>query len=201
MPRSQQTKPYLTFVGGLHTEANPLTFPENVAKDLDNVDLFRNGSLKRRRGLDLEAGGAFSRQYLENIDTHAITVHEWESVDGDDELNFCVIQIGGTLYFHQLGEDILSLSIIGSLSLASIATKDNYAEYPIHADSGKGKLFVVSEGLDPFYISYDPDTNTFTGVSLNLKVRDTEGLDEDTDVQTEFGSSSAITPPAAGYPA
>jgi len=200
MPRSRQTKQYLTFTGGLHTEANPLTFPENVAKDIDNIDLFRNGSLKRRRGLDFETGGAFSRQYLDNIETDAITVHEWESVDGDDELNFCVIQIGGMLYFHQLGQDILSLSVIGSLSLEDIAIADDYAEFPIHASSGKGKLFVVSEAVDPFYISYDSVANTFTGVALNLKVRDTDGIDEDTDVQTEFGESVSITPPDAGYP-
>lgn len=200
MPRSQAIKHYLTFVGGLHTEANPLTFPENVAKDLDNVDLRRDGSIIRRRGLDFEEGGAYSRDYLPDISTFAITIHEWESVDGDDELNFLVIQVGGTLYFHQLGDDILSLSVIGKLDLEDIAFDlATYKTVPISATSGKGHLFIVSEAIEPAFIRYDSDDNTFVGVALNLQVRDTEGLEEEENPQEEFANSEAITPPSPGY--
>jgi len=200
MPRSQANKHYVTFVKGLFTEANPLTFPENVAKDIDNVDLRRDGSIKRRRGLDFEEGGAYSTDYIEDISTYAVTIHEWKSVDGDDELNFLVIQIGGTLYFHQLGEDIISLSVIGKLDLEDIAFDSvEYITTPIHSAFGKGKLFIVSEAIEPSYVQYNSDDNTFSGVKLNLQVRDTQGLDEEENPQEEFGDSTAITPPSPGY--
>jgi hypothetical protein len=43
-----------TFIKGLITEANPLTFPENASIDEDNFVLNRDGSRQRRNGMDYE---------------------------------------------------------------------------------------------------------------------------------------------------
>lgn len=194
MPRQQARKQFLNFVGGLNTESSPLLFPENTAKDIDNVDLKRDGSLIRRRGFDFELGGAYSTTTFAESDlqTAAISTHEWESVDGDDTLNFSVQQIGGTLYFHNLGNDSPSLAPIGSISLDPIKTRTDYETYVISSTVGLGKLFIVSPAISPAYIKYNSDTGEFSGVKLTLKIRDTDGIDEDDDSPVLFGNE--ITP-------
>lgn len=52
MAQSKSQAEYNTFVGGLVTEANPLTFPENSSLDEANFVLNPDGSRQRRLGLD-----------------------------------------------------------------------------------------------------------------------------------------------------
>jgi hypothetical protein len=130
----------------------------------------------------------------------AVTVHEWQSVQGDDSLNFLVIQIGHYLYFHNLGNDSVSSSYLGKIDLTPIRIGDAVDHTaPISAAAGKGKLFIVSRGISPAYISYDKDTQSFTGVKLTLKVRDIDGIPEDDESPPVFGDD--VTPPAALDPA
>lgn len=204
MPRQKGRKQFLNFVGGLNTEASPLVFPENTAKALDNVDLRRDGSVKRRRGINYESLGVLSSAGTvgtftsTELDGWAVSTHEWKSVGGDDSRNFLVIQIGGILYFHKLGETVVSNNYIGSIDLSAIRVDDFYREHVISADSARGRLFVVSRGISPCYIEYDKASNTFTGVKLTIKVRDTDGIDEDRDSPLVFGGD--ITPGAQTDP-
>ncbi len=196
MPRQATRKQFLNFVSGLNTESSVLVFPENTAKSLDNIDLNRDGSIRRRRGLDFELSGKYSStEFTEaNLEKYAISVHEWESVDGDDNLNFAVVQIGGVLYFHNLGNDSLSSSVIGSISLNPVKTRSDYETYNISSASGKGKLFLVSPAISPVYLQYDQDANTFSGVKLTLRIRDTEGIEEDDDSPLIFGDKIGPDP-------
>jgi hypothetical protein len=81
-------------VKGLLTEASPLNFPENFALDLDNVELFRDGSIKRRLGLS------------QNVDTsttggsHNVTAFLWENAGNDITQNIAVVQRAETFYFY-----------------------------------------------------------------------------------------------------
>ena len=180
MPRAAQNKQFLNFVAGLNTESSPLVFPENTAKSLDNVDLQRDGSIKRRRGIDFETGGAYSTTTFTEADLEnfAVSTFEWTSVGGDDSLNFMVIQVGGVLYFHDLGGSALSTSIIGSLDFDPIKLDDTFTSEIFDYDSAKGALFVVGRSISPAYIKYDADTNRFRGVKITVKIRDTDGIDE-----------------------
>lgn len=196
MPRQQARKQNLnTFVAGLLTEVNPLAYPDNALVAGDNIDILRNGSAKRRRALDIEGAGLFSTLTWseETLAESAVTRHEWSSVDGDANLNFLVIQVGGTLIFHQAGQDVLSTSVMGKIDLTPIRTHEDFYKEPISSDSGKGKLFIVGKYISPAYIQYDKESNSFTGVKLTLKVRDVDGIPEDTDSPELFGD--AVTPP------
>jgi hypothetical protein len=197
MPRTQQNKQYLNFVGGLNTESSPLAFPEGAAKSLDNVDLLRDGSIKRRRGIDYESSGRLSTSTFAHgtYDTLAVTTHEWESVDGQDDLNFLVIQVGGTLHFHDLGADSLSTGVVGTLDLTPINTDPLFTKEPIDSASGKGKLFIVGRYISPAYIQYDRDTDTFTGVKITVKIRDIEGIDEEISSPQVFGDDITADEP------
>ncbi len=57
MARAAKDKAYRTFVNGFITEATGLTFPENSCRDIDNCDIELKGTLRRRLGLNEEAGG------------------------------------------------------------------------------------------------------------------------------------------------
>ena len=199
MPRGKKSSQFLNFVAGLNTESSPLVFPENTAKDIDNVDLRRDGSVKRRRGINFEDGGAYSTTSFSESDlqNYAISTHQWVSVNGDDTLNFLVTQIGGTLYFHNLGgtseaSSPLSTAVIGSIDLDPIKLDDDYTTEILSHDSAKGVLFVVGRSISPAYIMYDKDTNEFTGVKITIKIRDTDGIDEEKSSPIVFGNN--ITP-------
>ena len=194
--RQSARKQLLTFVAGLNTESSPLSFPENTAKALDNVDLLRDASIRRRRGFDFEEGGVYSPDTWteEVLSRYSVNSAKWTSVGGDDNLNFFVIQIGGRLFFHDAGSDVTSASLIGSISMEPIRTDELYDTEPMEFDSAKGRLFVVNKYMSPSYIEYDRDSNTFRGIKLTLKIRDVEGIDDTRSSPDVFGD--AITPPS-----
>lgn len=182
MPRSQARKNVNTFVGGLNTEASPLSYPENTAKSIDNVDLNRDGSIHRRLGLEYETSYVLSSEIISaaEAEEYAITVHEWESAGGDDSLNFLVIQNGHDLHFHRLGEDTLSASYLDTISIHSLGPTGGHIDHqaPIVSAVGKGRLFIVGKGMTPAYIEYNKDTAEFSVNPINIQVRDIDGIDE-----------------------
>ena len=80
MSRAQITKEYNTFIKGIITEASPLTFPENASSDEENFVLNRNGSRRRRLGVDYETDYVLkdtSKTAL-TIESSAVTTFKWE---------------------------------------------------------------------------------------------------------------------------
>lgn len=189
MPQSAATKVYLNFSGGFVTEANPMVFPENTAKEIDNIDLKRQGQIQRRLGLEFETGAEYMGDTFteEQISTYAITKHEWRSVNGTGNLNFLVVQIGGTLYFFDLGADSVSATPKGKIDFTSVRTSEDFYLYPVDATYGRGKLFVVGRRISPFYIEYDNEAGTFGGVKITVKIRDFEGIEEELDSPVVVG--------------
>ncbi len=55
--RLRLDKEYRTFIKGLITEATGLTYPEGSSRDLDNVDINTDGSVRRRLGISQENDG------------------------------------------------------------------------------------------------------------------------------------------------
>jgi hypothetical protein len=199
MPQQASSKVYLNFAGGLITQANPMVYPENTCKDIDNIDLERQGQIKRRLGLEFESGAysSSSEWTEEQLSTYAVSKFEWRSVNGTGTINFLVVQVGGDLLFYNLGNDIISNSPIGKISLYTVRTAEDYYLYPFDCASGKGKLFVVGRKISPVYIQYDEGTNTFTGAKITIKIRDFEGIDESVDSPDLFGDD--ITPDPTPY--
>jgi len=181
MPAVDQSKFYVTFVGGLNTEATKLTFPENSATDLDNVDIRRNGEVRRRLGVDFEDGYVLSTAEFPEavIETDAISTNEWKAVNGKGELNFCVLQVGSTLYFHNLSAEPISDSLVGSVSLAPYQVGSTpLSQSIVDVSYGEGRIIVCNAGMNPVYITYDEDLNTFTPTVIQLRYRDFTGLDD-----------------------
>lgn len=182
MPRQAARKQFLNFVGGLHTEASPLTFPENTAKDLDNVDLLRNGSVRRRRGLikDATTTGNSDTFSGADIQTDALSVHIWDSVGEDGASSFLVLQLGTTLLFHDLEKSSLTSSYLGSVDLSDSVIHPDAKLEVISAAGGRGKLFVGNKHMEPTYIEYKG--SSFIPTKMTLKIRDLEGVEDDLEI-------------------
>lgn len=187
MARRKGSKLYNQFVRGLITEANALTFPENASYDELNFELLRDGSRRRRRGLQKAAVPASSTEesiqelitdtYLPN---YAVNVFRWEAAGGSGDNTFIVTQIGETIYFWNTEGLRTDYSII--LDDYSIEANVANGLFKCQFAAGKGRMFVTNQSCQPFFVSYDPDTDTFTDESIKIFIRDFEGVDDELQV-------------------
>src|SRR3990167_3123296 len=183
MPKAQAKKVYATFIKGMITEAGPLTFPENASTDELNCDLFIDGSRKRRRGFNLETGSVLSSQTvaLSTWDDYAISTHTWKTVGGDGNKNFLLVQIGPTVYFYDMSVTPLSTaqkSFTINLNTYTAPGATEVEKHGIHADSGKGFLFIVGEKIESLLVKYNSGADTITVSVIDIEIRDFEGVDD-----------------------
>lgn len=197
MARNTTVENYTTFVRGLITEAEALTFPKDASIDeLNCVPTFK-GNRRRRLGIDYEDNYALSSITFNetDLDSHAITTEVWESVGGNGNLNFAVIQINDTLYFHDLVDNTISdnaKSFTVSLSSFLASGLSDVGTEPIQVSSGKGLLFVTSPKIDPFYIEYDASGDSISTTEITVEIRDFEGVLDGLDVDENPSSLSAL---------
>ena len=189
MPSQKIVRNFNNFGSGITTEANPVAFPENSAKTLTNVILNRDGTVFRRPGIDLENNARRSgRTQGTAAQTNAVSVHKWEAVNGNGELDFIVVQWGGYLRVHDTagGEFNSSSSVKAEWSYEplKIDTTDSWLTELIDGTSGSGRFFGCSKAISPFYIEYDESGDSFTVNKLSLRIRDVDGLDETNDTSS-----------------
>lgn len=179
MARSTAVSIENNFVNGLVTQATGLNFPESAVTDCDNVVFSEVGNVLRRKGFDFEAD--FQAHTVSDPDK-VLNSYLWQNVAGSGDNTFVVVQAGVRLYFYKVAKS-------GSLSSARMASTVDLTDFAATGSptpgnqeaqfaSGYGRLFVVHPTVEPFYIEYNETTQTFTGVRLNLRIRDTEGIDE-----------------------
>lgn len=178
MPASAN-KEYNSFVKGLVTEAGPLTFPENASLDEENFVLNRNGSRQRRLGMDFEPD--YVLKSVTVADDDAVVVRRWFNAANDADFQFAVVQVGQTLYVHDLTEVSASANLIATVNLSSYIT----GKKPIEVASGMGFLFICDGTSDPVFLSYNPTTNSVTVTQVDVKIRDFFGLDDGLAVNEE----------------
>jgi len=183
MPRAQQNKVFNTFVKGLITEAGPLTFPENASTDEENCDLFAQGNRRRRIGANLEDNFILSTQTvaLTTWDDYAISSHQWDTVGGDGNTNFLVLQIGDTLYFYDLSAIPLSggqKAFTIDLTIFTATGATEVEKSVVQVVNGKGLIFVSGSKIESFFVEYTNSIDTIISTQINIEVRDFEGLDD-----------------------
>lgn len=183
--RSQANKNYRTFVGGLITEASPLTYPENATTAEDNCVIFRKGNRTRRLGVRAEEGfsllaGNENNNIAQN--TPRIDNYSWESVNENGETDLLVQRIGNFVYFYNhVSETPLSderLSYVIDLRNYAVVPGDDVAGAEIEFANGKGYLFIVGETIEPLNVEYLPDSQSFTIRQIEVKMRDFQGVDD-----------------------
>lgn len=184
---------YVTFVKGLNTEAGPLTFPENCTIEDINCVLTLKGSHKRRYGIKQELEGKplnIGSNILSYNDfkEFAFNTYTWKAPGNVGAKSFLVMQVNDKLFFYDISQN-LPLSLTGfstSLDLSSvIVDKDLFKKTGCSFASGKGFLFIAGKGLEPCYVEYKPDTSSLEIKKLLLRIRDTTGVDDGLDNNTQ----------------
>lgn len=176
MPQARQLGEFNTFVGGLVTEASPLTFPENASLDEVNFVLNRDGTRRRRLGMDREEGltpynvvyGTTPSNY-----TH-ISTFEWKDVAGIAGKTFMVCQIHDRLYVLDRADETLKSQ---SYLKYSTIVSGTSGVVPCSFASINGKLVVAYGAPYVLTLSYDSATELFTAGIEVVKIRDLFGVD------------------------
>lgn len=177
---------YNTFVGGLITEASPLTYPENATLREENFELRRDGTRARRYGMDYETGYASDNTIAKSyIDDAVLMSYEWFNAGSTEGENFLLVQIGQYLHIYNMAE-----SAISSNRLNTTIDLDTYLidtspllrtkQHPISIAALKGILIIASPVIDPVYIAYDPVTGIFNIKKITIHTRDLIGIPDET---------------------
>ena len=178
MPKQGQRADFNNFIQGLVSEASPLNFPPNACIDEENWIFNRDGTLRRRFGMDYEQDFVYSSLGISPtlLPSNAITSFRWLAPGGDVNTEYIVIQIGGILYFYNASVAPLSADgFVGSVNLFGTLYGTRFSFAAVN-----GKLIVAYGGAG-FYII----TRTLVGTTVifsseadTVKVRDVWGVEE-----------------------
>lgn len=194
-------KPFNTFVKGFNTESNPLVFPEEHSVDELNMNVMADGSRRRRLGADCESSYALTASTpFSHIDSGAVNCYVWDSPNNVGELSILVVQLGSTIHFYKVVQDSVSKNKYSStIDLTSFKT--SYAQTAhsarVQFASGLGVLIVVGENIEPFYVEFDEDAETFTATQVTIQVRDVDGVDDGFEIDEAVTAGSRT--PAKDY--
>lgn len=170
------------FTRGYITEATPLNFPEEAAVEIINVDIDRDGTCRRRLGVDYETGFALNITPTEDIVQRSVNSFRWKAVAEDGRIEFLVLQFGRFIKIHNMTAETGSTSsnLLFSLNIDRFARQRNVVtvQSPFDFDSGKGVLFIVGNEIDPVTIEFNPDNGVFTPTRLQLLTRDFLGVED-----------------------
>lgn len=199
MPQASQVSNSFTFVGGLLSEASPLTFPENASLDELNFNLLRNGSREKRLGLDYESDFSQSADInTSQFQDGAVNTFVWKSVSEDGSLSFLVTQIGSTIRFHDISESDDSIS--SGLKAFTIDLETHKSPNALNAfservsmSSGKGFLFLNSKNIEPLYVKYTASPEAIEVIEYAINIRDFEGIDDGLEIDERPSSSVGLS--------
>lgn len=171
MARNNQASERNTFVGGFLTEVSPLTFPDNAAIDLSNFELNKNGTIKRRLGVDFENGFVIKNTTYSSssVNQPVCAVFDWPNPGGYSERRFIAVQVGYALRVFDAAVTPISDNQLYSTSLPIQGSES------IDSAVVDG-LLILSTGSAEL-IRLDYDGTQITSSKFRLKVRDTFGVE------------------------
>ena len=179
------------FIKGLITEAGELTFPEDASIDELNCLLSRDGSRRRRLGAKVEEANALSSFSVNNA--QVFTTGHWTNVGGVAGLDLLVVQAGNTLYFYNTviepysaQQKLFSVNMTAFEHTGSVGA----ASEKVELATINGDLVVVSNAVNPFYVTYDRVADTISSTQITPKVRDFEWQGDTTTYFTDNASPS-----------
>jgi hypothetical protein len=181
MTRNVGTSVENNFTRGLITEVTGVNSPENSVLQTLNIEYGRTGKAAKRRGFDFELDNVRNDVSEPGVRLEYL----WQTVSDNNEKNFVVTQVGATVYFYEAsGEGPLS-SLLQPFEIDLLSFK-----IPVFSDSqvsgnfcsfssGKGYLFIAHPNCSTIYVEYDLATNSISVKSIDLTIRDFEGVEDD----------------------
>ena len=184
MPRQTAGVEVNAFVRGLITEASPLTFPDNASLDEMNMVLNKDGSRRRRLGMDYEEGATLINSQSTADESLALNSFVWKQPGGYAEKEFLIVQTG--IYINIMDSTIkpISASSLGAFPISS----DPKTRASMTSVDG---LLVVASGSGSVYV-FDYNGSDITQTSSRLKIRDLFGVQDFAD-GTDLLEGSGVT--------
>lgn len=181
MPRTRSVAIENDLSGGLNTQATGINFPPNACIETDNCIFHELGFVERRLGFEFETN--YTTKSIDRAGK-AVVAYNWKNVTGDGAINLLVKQVGSLLYFY-------SPTTIGSFSPGALTTTIDLEDFlPLLGSAaniplaecqfsvGLGYLIVTHPYTEPFYVTYDLNTQEATATKINIRVRDFEGVED-----------------------
>lgn len=195
MPRNVGVSVENAFNKGLVTEVTGVNSPENSVVESVNFVYERTGRAVKRRGFTVEPGAVW-----EGIAVDDAVYHEyvWKTLFDNSDRDLVVVQVGTTLHFYEsTGEDVVSASrkpfVVNLLVYKNAAFPDSVvANTPASFATGRGYLFVAHPNCEPFFVSYDSETDTIETKQIDIRIRDFRGVDDGLDVGTRPRTSLTV---------
>lgn len=170
MARQQAVAEVNAFVKGLVTEASPLTFPDNASIDEVNLVPQRDGSRKRRLGMDFEDGYTELDSGQSPVSDVTYFSFNWKGPGGYTEVQFSVVQFGNKISFFRSSTLPMSNNLVSEFTISGgIGTS-------VSMDSVDGVL-VVADGSGTIF-TFDYDGTDIIQGSGRLKIRDLFGVED-----------------------
>lgn len=196
----QRTKIEISkFNKGLITEAGPLTFPDDASLVDENFVLLKDGSRKRRLGLDYEDDhvpriASDSSDEVEGVDPLPIMAsHMWKNPTQTGSFDIVVVHADQYLYFYNSKAEPISgtpiATTVGPIDPISLPA-DYVRGTSISVASIRGQLVVTFGGDSFLVLTYDEETEQISASVERIKVRDVWGIESIYDVDER----PAITP-------
>ena len=178
------------FVGGIITEASPLTFPQNASLDESNFRLDRNGTRARRLGIDYEDGHRVfaTGLSLAEMQRARMRVFHWPTPSGFTEVSIGVVQVAGSIFFVDLATTSPSNNVLnGGEAFITGLPGDIVMNFSIV----NNKVVASADALEDIFIfSYDLVSDTVSFTSRKISIRDLYGVE---DIITVNGITRPIT--------
>lgn len=171
MARQTSAVEISNFVAGLITEASPLTFPNNASLDEQNFILKRDGSRRRRLGIDYEDNySVVTSSITPGIAQEvAFETYQWPNAGGDANKTLVVVQVGNEIKIFDASFSPLSQNLIFSYVVSGAGSSTRFSFATVDGD-----LVVASGSPDILLFKY---TNGAISVSANrLLIRDLFGV-------------------------
>ena len=175
MPRVKSEKQINSFIKGIVTEANPLTYPENASIDEANFVLKRDGSRERRLGIDYESNYALTDTGLTsvNMESTAVQFFQWDKAGGTKTIG--IVRVYNKLWFLDLEKANPSAYKLNGGSAITLGITNSALDFAL---STNGIVLVAEELPSPIYFEYNTTTDTVTQSTVPVQVRDLWGIDD-----------------------
>lgn len=181
------------WVRGLITEASPLNFPEGASVDEENFILDRDGSRRRRYGMEYEEYYT-TMELGSSISSVAIQNFLWKNVNEEPENSFWVHQFGNQLYMSSV--DNTTLGYVGTLQFGAPISLTATTNVLFSFANLQGNLVVATGDQTLRIISASQDASgtwTRSVTFTRLKVRDFWGIDDTLATDERFTGTFSST--------
>ena len=173
MTRSTSAVEISNFVAGLITEASPLTFPNNASLDEQNFVLRRDGSRRRRLGIDYEdehtiISSSIAPGVAQEV---AFETYQWKNAGGDAAKTLVVVQVGNEIKIFDASFSPLSGSVVFTYSIVGTATSTRCSFATVDGD------LVIASG-SPTILVFKYNNGAITISSGKLLIRDLFGVED-----------------------